>query len=96
LIGKQSVLWDLAGAIIEWDLNESQIEVLMNELQARKARINSRALEFYLLAYAAFRMGFTRLGWSQEGEDKVERNRLVRASKRYQKKLVALLNQPSS
>jgi hypothetical protein len=96
LIGKQSVLWDVAGTIIEWDLNERQCEAVARELRTREHQVDRKALGFYERAYAAFRMGFNSLGANQAGGDMAERSRLERASKRYEKKLVALLNQPLS
>jgi hypothetical protein len=53
-VGKQSVLWDVAGAIVEWRMsNESAAEVL----RASGAKACEPVLRFYCAAYSAFRLG---------------------------------------
>jgi hypothetical protein len=89
LVGKQSVLWDVAGAILEWDLNQTQAELLSRALLDRGIKVNSPALEFYKAAYLAFRIGFVSIGIAQAGDDVEERERLSRALERYKGKFRA-------
>jgi hypothetical protein len=90
IIGKQSVLWDVAGAIIEWDLTPEQTAVLTASLHST-IEISLDTLTFYLLAYAAFRMGqCTFCAGMVEGD---ERTRLQGAATFYLKKLALFLEQ---
>lgn len=57
-VGRQPVAWDLAGAIVEWELDEAAITTLLAAFYAAGGvLIEQDALTFYRLAYAAFRMG---------------------------------------
>jgi hypothetical protein len=55
MIGKQPVDWDMAGAIVEWDLDVNRA----SELQAAAglAGIPRERMDFYCATYAAFRIG---------------------------------------
>ena len=59
LIGCQDVAWDIAGAIVEFDLDHFSAGELV-----RRANLNvdRELLRFCLAAYAAFRLGRARLG----------------------------------
>jgi hypothetical protein len=60
VIGRQSWLWDLAGAIIEWDLDAKSAAPLLQAITStcpEAANVSRDALRFYCLAYAAFRLG---------------------------------------
>jgi hypothetical protein len=93
LVGRQSVLWDLAGAIVEWDLQGTQIESLTRPLVEANVSVDPAALQFYHAAYAAFRMGLTSLSATQAGDDPEEKQRLLTASEHYKQKLTHLLAQ---
>lgn len=59
VIGPQPVLWDLAGALVEWALEGTAAAALIDAARGRlgEGEIPAGALRFYRLAYAAFRMG---------------------------------------
>jgi hypothetical protein len=74
MVGCQPLPWDIAGAIIEWNMPPAAI----NQLIAACPPIPREVLRFYRLAYAAFRMGQCALCASMAG-DEAERLRLERA-----------------
>ncbi|MCI0746235.1 MAG: hypothetical protein L0Y58_12595 [Verrucomicrobia subdivision 3 bacterium] len=57
IAGRQSILWDVAGTIVEWNLSAGQIGAFLAALRSFRIEADPQALEFYQLAYAAFRMG---------------------------------------
>ena len=91
VVGRQCVLWDVAAVIIEWDLDLSDATPLLRPLQRSGFKIDPDALTFYLLAYAAFRMGLMSLTLSQTS-DTTEHHRLQSAFFFYQSKLANTLN----
>ena len=54
LIGCQDAAWDIAGAIVEFELDGAAVETL---IAATGLDVDRRLLEFYRLSYAAFRLG---------------------------------------
>jgi hypothetical protein len=58
LPGPVDVGWDLAGAIVEWDLDGGERRSFMEQYRSRSGDDASARLPAYLAAYAAFRMGF--------------------------------------
>jgi hypothetical protein len=58
LIGCQDIAWDVAGAIAEFDLGSAQAAELIGATETSAGRhIDSELLEFYRIAYVAFRVG---------------------------------------
>lgn len=59
IIGRQPILWDIAGAIIEWDINDIPLFLRAFEAMAPTERIHVRMedLSFFLLAHTAFQIG---------------------------------------
>lgn len=53
-IGRQSILWDVAGAIVEWDLGDEPALLLSQRVCPV---ISAGTVAFYSAAYAAFRAG---------------------------------------
>lgn len=92
LIGKQSIVWDFAGLILEWELSQAQTAGLMKALTLQGACITPEVLQFYEIAYAAFCMGLCNFCGSKAG-DPAEQARLAGAEKSYCHKLLHLLNQ---
>ncbi len=70
LIGEQSVLWDIAGARVEWDLDARACDVLLEAIESRGMRVDPGALAFYLAAYSAFRVGLLSMGILQTPEER--------------------------
>lgn len=54
LVGCQDLAWDVAGAIVEFDLDRREAVSL---IAATRQPVSSELLEFYKLAYASFRLG---------------------------------------
>ena len=62
LPGPTDICWDLAGAIVEWRLEERERERLLKRYVRHSGdRRAPERLPFYLAAYAAFRAGYTQL-----------------------------------
>lgn len=60
VVGRQSVAWDIAGALIEWNLDEGGASHLLNAVYSAGIEpIPPRILNFYRAAYAAFRAGLS-------------------------------------
>jgi hypothetical protein len=90
-VGKQTVLWDVAGALIEWNLSVEDAAPLLSTIR-KAVSFEREALDFYQIAYAAFRVGLTSLGLGQTFET-AERTRLQKATDFYQARLERLLTQ---
>jgi hypothetical protein len=91
LIGRQSILWDVAGAFVEWELNDTNAVPLLMVMEQNNVRIEPDALIFYQQAYAAFRLGLLSLGIGQTS-DVEERRRLRSARNFYLDKLARLIS----
>ncbi len=78
LIGRQSILWDVAGTTVEWDLDASRTATLLRSIRQRGLGIQRKRLEFHRLAYAAFRLGMMQLASGHNGATN-EQQRLQRA-----------------
>ena len=57
LIGCQDLAWDVAGAIVEFGLDAREAGRLRQLLAQADAAVSGDLLEFYLVAYPAFRVG---------------------------------------
>jgi hypothetical protein len=95
-IGPQAVLWDLAGASVEWGLDPESKQALLSAHRAGGGdSVQPAALRFYELAYAAFRAGQVVLSASELPEDDPELERLQRARAFYCAELERGLGQGS-
>lgn len=74
-VGAQSVLWDLAGAVVEWNLETPGREAL---LEGFGRAVDWERLAFYEACYAAFRMGVMQLCVGG-APDEAERGRASKA-----------------
>jgi len=89
--GRQPLVWDLAGAILEWDLDPAMEEALRAAYsKAGGYPCAPLALDAYRAAYAAHRVGQVRIAHDAE-TDPVERSRLERAYERWRAKLARSL-----
>jgi hypothetical protein len=86
IVGPQSLLWDVAGALVEWDLSLRVATPLLSVIEQGGAPIDFEALTYYLLAYSAFRVGLLSLSLNQTS-DAAEKNRLSLARNFYREKL---------
>jgi len=80
-IGRQPIAWDVAGAIVEWDLGPSF---------ASRCGMAADAARFYCAAYAAFRLGLCAMSAGMTA-DESERARLKSAEGRYRDALTRAL-----
>jgi hypothetical protein len=92
IVGRQSLLWDVAGAIIEWKLNWPSAKKLISALRNQSIAFQPAALHFHLLAYAAFRLAQTQICRNSNSQNSRERKRLYSAFKFYRAYLVSLLS----
>jgi hypothetical protein len=90
IIGKQSILWDIAGVIVEWNLDLGGASPLLCVVEQKGFAIEPNALAFYRMAYAAFRLGMTSLCAGQELDGSAEQLRLHQARNYYGRTLHAL------
>ena len=83
VIGRQSWLWDVAGAIVEWDLDAKSAAPLLSAVSTfRVGAFSSAELRFYFAAYAAFRLGMLAMSTpdaAHQGAVKFYRQALRRA-----------------
>ena len=94
LIGCQDLAWDVAGAITELELQGEQVDRLISSTeQASGSIIDRELLDFFCVAYAAFRLGLAEFGCSVSSQPEAER--IARSRDGYRGKLQRLL-QPSS
>jgi hypothetical protein len=57
LIGNQPFLWDVAGAVVEWKMERTQRELFTEALRIENLAFEPALLDFFVLAYVAFRLG---------------------------------------
>ena len=88
LIGRQPAAWDIAGALIEWELDaHAAARLLQAYTAAGGAAIDQQTLAFYSVAYLAFRAGQCAL--AVQVHDPYERDRLQTAYEAYRERLLA-------
>ncbi len=94
LVGKQPVVWDVAGAVVEWRLDADDTAQLLRAFGAVSGEdITAPVLRFYQAAYLALRAGQCAL--AAQVHDPYERNRLLAAYARYREQLSALIATPA-
>jgi hypothetical protein len=75
--GPTDIAWDLAGVIVEWDLDARKAAFFLDCYQRESGDNPQRRLPAYLLAYSIFRMAFCKMASaSMEGSE--EEPRLLR------------------
>lgn len=85
------ICWDLAGAIIEWEMPPEAQEVLLDTYRDL-TRDNPRGrLPAYMLAYSIFRMAYCKMAAAAMRRSE-EETRLQRAYERYRNRAESLLN----
>jgi hypothetical protein len=84
--GPTDIAWDLAGAIVEWEMDPSAAEFFVSRY-ARLSNDDPRPrLPAFLLAYTVFRMGYCKMACEAEAGS-AEETRLRNAYARYRDKL---------
>jgi hypothetical protein len=88
LVGAQDPAWDLAGAIIELDLDGDERARLLELVGRRGLHPSPAALAFYLQTYLAFQLGHWSLAaQAVEAMDAAEASALRKAGERYAERL---------
>lgn len=87
LIGCQDIGWDVAGAIVEFELDGPAAEELRRRLD-----IDPDLLDFMLRCYLAFRIGARRLSADMLSHWPTEAERNRADAERYERRLSALVN----
>jgi hypothetical protein len=59
--GPTDIAWDLAGAIVEWDMDEAAVEQFLNCYRSQSGDDPGHRLPSYLLAYSTLRMGYCKM-----------------------------------
>jgi hypothetical protein len=80
--GPTDVAWDLAGAIVEWELDGAASERLLATYRRASSDDARSRIAAWTLAYASFRLAFTQHGMAAS-RDAGERGRLAREAARY-------------
>ena len=80
--GPTDIAWDLAGTIVEWQLDRYATEYFLARYRAQSGENPASRLPAFLLAYAAFRMGYCKMAAGSVC-DPDERQRLIRDYRRY-------------
>jgi hypothetical protein len=75
LVGCQDAAWDVAGAIVEFDLGPAEAEELRAAAERAGVTVDGELLQFYLLAYRAFRIGQLQFAIQRSKGDPVELER---------------------
>jgi hypothetical protein len=96
IVGRQPVIWDVAGAMVEWNLKAASVAPLLSAMNASGVAINPDALAFYCMAYAAFRMGQASFCANLCSDNLSEQVRLKSAAAFYREQLIAQLNASGS
>lgn len=93
--GPTDIAWDISGAIVEWRLDAEAANVLVSEYRRLSGDDVVRRLHDYLVAYCAFRLGFTvSAANSVSAED--ERVRFEGEAGVYRKGLASLLQRSTT
>jgi hypothetical protein len=80
--GATDIAWDLAGAIVEWQLDAQASDYLLAKYTQSSGDAAQARVSQYLLAYALFRYAYCRLGAESLLGD-MEEKRLARDAERY-------------
>jgi len=82
LPGATDVLWDLAGAIVEWNMNPDAQQYLLAQFQRRHRRVSKEKLAYFILAYSIFRLSYCKMAHSST-QTVAEKKRLRTAALYY-------------
>jgi hypothetical protein len=87
IVGRQPIYWDIAGACVEWSLNEQSMLPLISTIESHGIIVPAAILEFYCEAYAAFRIGICTV-CAQTIGDSAELGRLNASIQYYKRWLI--------
>ena len=90
LPGPTDILWDLAGAIVEWNMNSDAEAYLVAQFQRHSGRISELKLAGFVLAYSVLRLSYARMARSST-QDTAEKPRLQKSIRYYRRQIDKLL-----
>lgn len=88
--GPVDIAWDLAGAIVEWNMPDRAAHALLWNFAALSGDDARRRIAGFIFAYSIFRTAYNRLALSSL-EDPDERARLLREHRRYKVRAESVL-----
>src|SRR6202030_247862 len=62
--GPCDIAWDLAGTVVEWDLDAQATKFLLGKFRQFSGAPISQQFQDYMLAYCVFRLGFCKMATS--------------------------------
>jgi hypothetical protein len=89
--GAADVAWDLAGVIVEWELDRAERRWFLQQYRTRSGDDAAARLPAYLAAYSAFRLGFA--GMARDASPRAERARWVSRERVYRRCLRRALSE---
>jgi hypothetical protein len=89
--GPCDIAWDLAGIIVEWNLDRSASDQLLTEYFRQTGDQVARRIPGYEIAYATFRLGWSKMAMASV-HDSDEEARLARDYRRYRQLLQKLMS----
>ncbi len=88
LIGCQDVAWDIAGAIVEFELDLSEADELVGRVGAQRSEaVNRKLLDFLLPCYSAFQLGLAATARQSLSSASADAARLRGTEERYRRVL---------
>jgi hypothetical protein len=91
--GPTDIAWDLAGAIVEWDLGRDLMAYFLHRYAALSGDQVQLRIPAWLQAYTAFRMGYCKMA-AESLRGSEEEERLLRDYRRYRARAQAVFAQP--
>jgi hypothetical protein len=92
--GPCDIAWDLAGTVVEWELDAQATEFLLSKFRQFSGLHISPQFQNYMLAYCVFRLGFCKMATSTVAGSR-EECRLESAYRNYRAKAEQLLASPA-
>lgn len=92
--GPCDIAWDLAGVIVEWELDEETREFFLKSYMGITGDDVMRRIHGYEIAYAVFRMAWSRMG-AASASDAHEQARLLQDYRRYRSVVASRTRIPS-
>jgi len=93
--GPTDIAWDVAGAIVEWNVDQEASDLLVSEYRRISGDAIGMRLPAYLIAYCAFRLAFT-LSATKSVNDPEEAARFKRDAETYRQRLASLLSRATA
>jgi hypothetical protein len=93
--GPADIAWDLAGAIVEWDLGQDAADHFVRRYAELSGDRPQRRLPAWLQAYTAFRLGYCKMA-AESLAGTAEEERLLRDYRRYRARARAAMSLPAA